>query len=103
MIEKLKLTEEQVRDILDTDSFFRTKQATLKTELRELQLDMKQICMAESFDKRILLQIADQIAELKKTLYLEETEARLAIRYLLTPEQVEKLRLNRTKRTSRWK
>jgi len=98
MREKLGLSEEQVRDILDTDLFFREKQSALRAELKYLQKKMKQVCLASSFDRTALLLVAGKIAELKKTLYLEKTEARLAIRYLLTSEQVEKLRLHRIER-----
>jgi Spy/CpxP family protein refolding chaperone len=98
MREEFGLSEEQVREILDTDLFFHEKQSALKAELKKLRMDMEQVCLSDSFDRKNFLQLAERIADLKKTLYWEKIEACLAIRHLLTPEQIEKLRLHRMNR-----
>jgi Spy/CpxP family protein refolding chaperone len=92
MIEELGLTEKQVQELREADFIHREKRLQLKSKLNGLRLEMEKLFSVESVNKTEVLQLAQKISDQKGKLFVRKIESRLAVRKLLTAEQLEKLK-----------
>ncbi|MBT8352480.1 MAG: Spy/CpxP family protein refolding chaperone [Deltaproteobacteria bacterium] len=91
MIQELGLTDEQVRELRKADFIHREKRLQLKSKLDGLRLEMEKLFSVESVNETEVLQIAQKISDQKGKLFVRKIESRLAVRKLLTAEQLKKL------------
>lgn len=101
LIQKLELTEEQVRQLRDADFNFREKQLILKAQLGSLHLQLDKAFSDDIVDNAAVLQLAKKISDIKGTMFIQDIESRLAIGKFLNPDQIHKLRLNDMHRGTR--
>ena len=91
MIQELGLTDEQVKGLREADFAHREKRLQLKSKLDGLHLEMQKLFSADSVNEAAVLQIAQKISDQKGNLFVRKIESRLAVRKLLTEEQLKKL------------
>lgn len=87
MIDKLGLTDEQVKQIRDTDFAFRENHLTMKAQLDLFHLEMEKALSADTITDQAVLKIANKIAELKGEMFVQKIELRLAFGKILTADQ----------------
>jgi Spy/CpxP family protein refolding chaperone len=92
MVQKLGLTDEQVKGLREADFAHREKRLKLKSQIDGLHLEMEKLFSADSVDQAKVLQVAQKISELKGKLFVRKIESRLALGKLLTADQLKKLK-----------
>lgn len=93
VVEKLGLTQEQVKQIRDTDFAFREKRLALKAPLDSLRLQMDKAFSEDVVDDTIVLETAKKISDVKGKLFIQKIEARLALGKILNADQINKLKI----------
>jgi len=93
MIQKLELTENQVKQIKDTDFTFREKRLELKSQLDGLRLKMEKAFSDETVVESDVLELAQKISDVKAKLFIQDIESRLALGKVLNADQIKKLKL----------
>lgn len=93
MIEKLGLTESQVKQVRDADFSFREKSLALKAQLGFLQLQMDKAFSDDVIEDTAILKTAQEISGVKGKLFVQRIEARLALGKILNADQIKKLKL----------
>ena len=93
MVQKLGLTDEQVKGIREADFSHREKHLKLKSQIDGLHLEMEKLFSADSVDEAKVLQLAQKISDLKGKLFVRKIESRLALGKLLTADQLKKLKI----------
>jgi len=91
MIQELGLTDQQIKGLREADFAHREKRLQLKSKLDGLHLEMQKLFSADSVNEAAVLQIAQKISDQKGKLFVRKIESRLAVRKLLTEEQLKKL------------
>lgn len=91
MVQKLGLTNEQVKGLREADFAHREKRLQLKSKLDGLHLEMEKLFSADAVDEAKVLQVAQKISDLKGKLFVRKIESRLAVGKLLTADQLKKL------------
>ena len=91
MVQKLGLTDEQVKGLREADFAHREKRLQLKSKLDGLHLEMEKLFSADSVDEAKVLQVAQKISDLKGKLFVRKIESRLAVGKLLTADQLKKI------------
>ena len=91
IVEDLALTDEQVGQLRDLDFNHREKQQASKAELDKLRLEMDKAFTAKNVDRAAVRQTAEKMADVKGRMFIEMTEARLAVQNVLNADQLEKL------------
>ena len=92
MIQELGLTDQQIKGLREADFAHREKRLQLKSKLDGLHLEMEKLFSVESVDESAVLQIAQKISDQKGNLFVRKIESRLAVRKLLTEDQLKKLK-----------
>ena len=92
MVENLALTDEQVDQLRDLDFNHREKQQASKAELDSLRLQMDKAFTEKTLDKAAVRKTAEKMADVKGRMFVEKTEARLAVQDILTAEQIDQLK-----------
>jgi Spy/CpxP family protein refolding chaperone len=93
MIEKLGLTEVQVKQVRDEDFSFREKSLALKAQLDGLRLQMDKAFYDDVIEDAVILKTAQKMSEVKGKLFVQEIEARLTLGKILNADQIKKLKL----------
>jgi len=93
VIEKLKLTEAQVKQIRDLDFSSREKILPLKAQIDACRLKMDKAISEDNVDQKIVLTQAKKIADLRGKIFIRKIEARLAFKEILTADQLNELKL----------
>ncbi len=93
MVQELEMTEEQIKELKDTDFTSREKHLALRAQLDGLRLHMEKAFSGDAVDPATVLATAEKIADLKGKLYLQNIESRLALRKILTADQIKELRV----------
>lgn len=94
MAEKLELTTEQVMQIREADFAYREKQLPLKAQLESLRLQMEKAFSNDTVDDAAVLSLAEQISDVKGKMFVQGIESRLALKKILSADQIEKLKLH---------
>lgn len=90
MQERLELTDEQVKKIKDVLTEARKKRIALRADARIAGIDLRQMVSGETVDKAEVGAKVDAIAKVRGDLLRARADAVLAVREVLTPEQIAK-------------
>ncbi len=93
MVEKLALTDNQVKQIKETDFTFRERHLVLKAQLDSLHLQLDKVFFTEEIDDTAVLKIAQEISDLRGKMFVQDVESRLALGKILTGDQIKKMKL----------
>ncbi len=88
---ELELSEEQQAQLQQIQRDLRVNNAGIREELRYAQQDLRQEMRNETVDQGKIDSLLNEVASLKQKLSEAETQNYLAIRGILTQEQIEKL------------
>jgi len=88
--ERLELSDEQVTKIKGVLSEARKKQITLRAGARVARIELREMVSADTVDKAKVAAKVDEIAKVGGDLLRARTDAVLAVREVLTPEQLAK-------------
>ncbi len=90
MTEKLELTDEQVQKIKGVLTDARKKRIGLRADVRVANIELREMVSQETADKDKIGAKVDEIAKIRGDLLRARTDAALAVREVLTPEQIAK-------------
>ena len=93
MVQELEITEEQIKELRDADFTSREKLLALRAQLDGLRLHMEKAFSEDAVDPAAVRATAVKIADLKGKLYMHRIESRLALREILTKDQIKKLKV----------
>jgi len=93
MVEKLALTENQVKQIKDIDFTFREKHLVLKAQLDSVHLQLDKAFSTDRVDDTTVLKIAQAVSDVESKLFVQNVESRLALGKILTADQIKKMSL----------
>lgn len=93
MVQKLELTENQVKQIKDIDFTFREKHLVLKAQLESFHLQLDKAVSVDRIDDTAVLKIAQAVSDVKSKLFVQNVESRLALGKILTADQIKKISL----------
>jgi len=93
MVQKLELTEKQVKQLRDADFTFREKRLKLKAQLDTFCLQMDKAFSDDIVNNAAVLQLAKKISDIKDKIFIQDIESRLAVGKFLNADQIKKLRL----------
>ncbi len=93
MVQQLEITEEQIKELRDADFTSREKRLALRAQLDGLRLHMEKAFSEDEVDPAAVRATAEGIADLKGKLYMQHIESRLALRKILTADQIKELRV----------
>ena len=90
MTEKLELNDEQVKKIKSALTDARKKRIGLRADARVAGIELREMVSQEAADKAEIGAKVDEIAKIRGDLLRARTDAVLAVREALTPEQIAK-------------
>ncbi len=93
MVQKLGLTQDQVKQIRDADFSFRERQLVLKAQLDGLRLQMDKAFSQDVVDDTAVLKTAQTISDVEGKLFVGKIEALLTLGKILNADQMKKLKL----------
>ena len=93
MVQKLELTENQVKQIKDADFTFREKRLELKAQLDSFRLQMDKAFSDETVDNAAVLSTSKKISDMQGKMFVQEIESRLALGKILNADQIKKMNL----------
>ena len=93
MVQKLGLTEDQVKQIRDADFSFRERHLVLKAQLDGLRLQMDKAFSQDVVDDTVVLKIAQTISDVEGKLFVGKIETLLTLGKILNADQIKKLKL----------
>jgi protein CpxP len=70
----------------------RQERFNIRNKMQEKRFELREAYLKKDLDKKAVLRLTKEIAELRNEMQIKNTEKRLEILALLTPEQREKLR-----------
>ncbi|WP_417909892.1 Spy/CpxP family protein refolding chaperone [Candidatus Electronema sp. PJ] len=94
-VQDLGISAEQVKKLKEAEFAAREKQLPLNAELDSLRLKMDQAFATEPVDEKAVLELTEKISAVKGKMAVQMTEERLAMKKILTPEQVAKMDMRR--------
>ncbi len=90
MTKKLELTDEQVKKVKSVLTDARKKKIGLRADARVAGIELREMVSQETVDKARIGAKVDEIAKIRGDLLRARTDAALAVREILTPEQMAK-------------
>jgi len=90
MTDELGLTEEQMDSMRDVRYNFRKAQIGLRAELKTARLELRYLMMEESPNQGQIGKLVDKIADTQKELLKQRIDKKLAMKEILTAEQLKK-------------
>jgi len=93
MVQKLGLTEDQVKQIRDADFSFREKCLPLKAQLDGLRLQMEKAFSQDVVDDAVVLKTAQTISEIEGKLSVRKIETLLTLGEILNANQIKELKI----------
>ena len=90
MTKKLELTDEQVKKVKGVLTDARKRQIGLRADARVAGIELREMVSQEAVDKAKIGGKVDEIAKIRGDLLRARTDAALAVREILTPEQMAK-------------
>ena len=91
-IEKLQLTEAQVKQLRELDFATREKILPLKAQIETCRLKMDKAFTEDSADRKTVLTQAKKLVDLKGKIFVQHIEARLVVKEILTADQLKELK-----------
>lgn len=93
LIQKLGLTDEQVKQVRDADFSFREKHLALRYQLDGLHLQMDKAFSADTVDREVVRQLSEKIADLQGQRFVQDVESHLALVEMLNKDQIDQLKM----------
>lgn len=90
MAEGLNLTDEQINNIKDIRYNFQKAVIGLRADLQTSRLELRHQMMQDKPDQQQISLLVDKIGETQKQLLKQEIDRKLAVKAILTPEQLKK-------------
>lgn len=90
-VKDLGLNADQVTKLKAAEFASREKQLPLRSELDSLRLKMDEAFAGEPVDEKAVLDLTEKIAAVKGKMAVRRTEDKLAMKKILTPEQLDKM------------
>lgn len=90
MAKKLELTDEQVKKVKSVLTDARKKTIGLRADARVAGIELREMVSQETVDRAKVGAKVDEIAKIQGDLLRARTDAALAVREVLTPEQLAK-------------
>ena len=90
MTRKLEMTDEQVKKVKSVLTDTRKKRIGLRADARVAGIELREMVSQETVDKGKVGAKVDEIAKIMADLLRARTDAALAVREVLTPEQIAK-------------
>ena len=90
MTRKLELTDQQVKKVKSVLTDARKKGIGLRADARVAGIELREMVSLEAVDKAKIGAKVDEIAKIRGDLLRARTDAALAVREVLTPEQMAK-------------
>ena len=90
MTEKLELSDEQVTKIKSALTDARKKRIGLRADARVAGIELREMVSQETVDNAKIGAKVDEIAKIRGDLLRARTDAVVAVREVLTPEQIAK-------------
>lgn len=94
-VQDLGLSTDQVSKLKEADFAAREKQQDLRAEMGRLHLKMDQEFSADKVNDDAVRKLSKQLAAVKGKMIEQQTETRLFLQNLLTPEQLDKINSQR--------
>ena len=91
LVEKLELTETQLKQLRDEDFASREKGLVLKAQLDRLDLELEKAFSADTVDQKAVRKLTEAIAEVRGNLFIQRIESRLTLGEILDADQMSKL------------
>jgi Spy/CpxP family protein refolding chaperone len=95
MVQDLGLTGDQVNKLKDMEYACREKQLQTESRIEMLQLQMDKAFSSDKVEDVEVLKLAKEISSLRGDKYVQKIESKLAVRKILTLDQMKKLDLYR--------
>lgn len=95
MAERLNLTVEQREKIADLQTSSREQAVDLRKQMARLQNELRGEMLEDEPDERTVVQLHEKLGEIRTKLQVNRARTRLAIREQLTPEQRDRMMLQR--------
>ena len=92
MVQRLGLTEEQVRQLREADFNARAKRLELSGQLSSVRLQLEKTMAADIFDDKTIVKMAKKIANLNGQLFVHRIESNLAVGNILNADQIAELK-----------
>ena len=92
MVQKLELTEAQIKKLRDADFSSREKRLELKAQRDRLDLQMEKAFSADTVDQKAILELAEKISDVRGRLFTQKIEARLTMGDALNADQMSKFK-----------
>ena len=86
---ELDLTKDQVKRIRDLHFKHREAMLELRTQLEKKEMEFEKLILADNFDEKAIMKVADEIAQLRAEKFRVGIRFRLDMFRVLTPEQRE--------------
>jgi Spy/CpxP family protein refolding chaperone len=90
MADELGLTDEQMESMKDIRYNFRKAQIGLRAELKTARLELRHLMMEENPNQGQISKLVDKIADTQKELLKQRVDRKLAMKEILTAEQLKK-------------
>jgi Spy/CpxP family protein refolding chaperone len=95
LVQDLSLSGDQVNKLKDMEYACREKQLQIESRIDMLQLQMDKAFSSDKIEDGEVLKLAKEISGLRGDKYLQKIESKLAVRKILTLDQMKKLDLYR--------
>ena len=95
LVQDLGLSGDQVKKLTDMEYGCREKQLQIQSRIEMLQLQMDKTFSSDKVEDGEVLKLAKEISGLRGERFVQKIESKLAVRKILTPDQIKKLDLYR--------
>ena len=101
LAQELNLTDAQKEKISDYNFAFKEKKIKFKSEIDQLQLQMKKAFSDDPKNSKKIISLAKKISDVRGQLFVERVESQLAALKVLNDDQLSKLPQQRFKKPRR--
>ena len=91
LVEHLQLSDEQVESLKQTDFAFRERAISIKAEAEKGQLELDRALSEQNLNESAVKKTAKKLGDLQSQMFVLQVEHKLAVRKVLTDQQVDKL------------
>jgi Spy/CpxP family protein refolding chaperone len=100
-MDKLNLTDDQINNLKDIQYNFQKIVIGLRADMQSSRLELRHLMMQDKPDQNAIANLVDKIGETQKKLLKQRIDKRLAMKAILTPDQLKKFMQMRGDRMGR--
>jgi Spy/CpxP family protein refolding chaperone len=89
-MDKLNLTDEQINSFRDIQYNFQKTVIGLRADMQSSRLELRHLMMQDKPDQNAIANLVDKIGETQKKLLKQQVDRKLAMKAILTPDQLKK-------------